>query len=110
MPIPRSPNGTGHTRPQPGRDRPGMGGRDQSERPVAINWNRWSQSAGTHTLNDRLILTTSARPPSRRSTLDQIRSGEIGLPKVSGWRQGAKSPLRAFGSSVTLGAFAARWL
>jgi hypothetical protein len=26
---------------------PGMGGRDQSERLVAINWNRWSQSAGT---------------------------------------------------------------
>lgn len=23
-----------------------MGGRDQSERLVAINWNRWSQSAG----------------------------------------------------------------
>ena len=26
-----------------------MGGRDQSERPVAINWNRWSQSADTRT-------------------------------------------------------------
>ena len=26
---------------------PGMGGRDQSERLVAINWNQWSQSAGT---------------------------------------------------------------
>jgi hypothetical protein len=45
MPIRRSPNGAGHTRPQPRS--PGMGGRDQSERPVAINWNRWSQSAGT---------------------------------------------------------------
>jgi putative SOS response-associated peptidase YedK len=27
-----------------------MGGRDQSERLVAINWNRWSQSAGARTL------------------------------------------------------------
>jgi hypothetical protein len=41
---------------------PGMGGRDQSERPVAINWNRWSQSAGTrsvrlaHGQGDRFII------------------------------------------------------
>ncbi len=27
-----------------------MGGRDQSERLVAINWNRWSQSVGARTL------------------------------------------------------------
>jgi hypothetical protein len=33
MPIRRSPNGVGHTRPQPGRDR--------SERVVPINRNRW---------------------------------------------------------------------
>jgi hypothetical protein len=36
MLIRRSPDGAGHTRPQPGRD--------QSERLVAINRNRWSQS------------------------------------------------------------------
>ena len=38
MPIRRSPNGAGHTRPQPGRDRP--------EWVVAINRNAWSQSIG----------------------------------------------------------------
>ena len=38
MPLRGSPNGAGHTRPQPGRDRP--------EQVVAINRNRWSQSAG----------------------------------------------------------------
>jgi hypothetical protein len=38
MPIRRSPNGTGYTRPQPGRDR--------SEQVVAINRNAWSQSIG----------------------------------------------------------------
>ena len=39
MPLRRSPNGAGHTRPQPGRDRP--------EQVVAINRNAWSQSIGT---------------------------------------------------------------
>jgi hypothetical protein len=39
MLIRRSPNGAGHTRPQPGRDR--------SEQVVAINRNAWSQSIGT---------------------------------------------------------------
>jgi hypothetical protein len=38
MPIRRSPNEAGHTRPQPGRDR--------SEQVVAINRNAWSQSIG----------------------------------------------------------------
>ena len=38
MPIRRSPNGAGYTRPQPGRDRP--------EWVVAINRNAWSQSIG----------------------------------------------------------------
>ena len=38
MPIRRSPNGAGHTRPQPGRDRP--------EWVVAINRNARSQSIG----------------------------------------------------------------
>jgi hypothetical protein len=38
MLIRRSPNGAGHTRPQPGRDR--------SEQVVAINRNAWSQSIG----------------------------------------------------------------
>jgi hypothetical protein len=38
MPIRRSPNGVGYTRPQPGRDRP--------EWVVAINRNAWSQSIG----------------------------------------------------------------
>ena len=38
MPLRGSPNGATHTRPQPGRDR--------SEQVVAINRNRWSQSAG----------------------------------------------------------------
>jgi hypothetical protein len=38
MPIRRSPNGAGYTRPQPGRDR--------SEQVVAIDRNRWSQSIG----------------------------------------------------------------
>ena len=38
MPIRRSPNGAGHTRPQPGRDRP--------EWEVAINRNARSQSIG----------------------------------------------------------------
>src|SRR5665647_3849501 len=36
MPIRRSPNGAGYTRPQPGRDRP--------EWVVAINRNAWLQS------------------------------------------------------------------
>jgi hypothetical protein len=36
MPIRRSPNGAGYTRPQPGRDPP--------EWVVAINRNGWSQS------------------------------------------------------------------
>ena len=39
MPIRRSPNGAGHVRPQPGRNRP--------EWVVAINRNAWSQSVGT---------------------------------------------------------------
>jgi hypothetical protein len=39
MPIRRSPNGAGHTRPHPGRD--------QSESVVAINRNQWSRSVGT---------------------------------------------------------------
>jgi hypothetical protein len=38
MPIRRSPNSAGHTRPQPGRDPP--------EWVVAINRNAWSQSIG----------------------------------------------------------------
>src|ERR1700730_15246346 len=38
MPIRRSPNGAGYTRPQPGRD--------QSEQVVAINRKAWSQSIG----------------------------------------------------------------
>ena len=42
MPLRGSPNGAGHTRPQPGRDR--------SEQVVAINRNRWSQSAGMRTM------------------------------------------------------------
>ena len=31
-----------------------MGGRDQPERPVAINRNRWSQSAGTRRIEFRV--------------------------------------------------------
>ena len=38
MPLRGSPNGASYTRPQPGRHR--------SEQVVAINRNRWSQSAG----------------------------------------------------------------
>ena len=44
MPIRRSPNGARHVRPL--SQSPGTGGRDQSERLVAISWNRWSQSPG----------------------------------------------------------------
>jgi hypothetical protein len=50
MPIRGSPNGAHHP-PSTGWSRsPGMGGRDQSERLVAINRNRWSQSAGARRL------------------------------------------------------------
>ena len=47
MPIRRSPNGAGYTPSTAWSRSPGMGGRDQSERLVAINRNQWSQSAGT---------------------------------------------------------------
>ena len=49
MPIRRSPNGARHTPPQTDPDwsrSPATGGRDQSERLVAINRNQWSQSPG----------------------------------------------------------------
>ena len=51
MPIRRSPNGAGHSRPQPGRDRP--------EQVVAINRNAWSQSIGISGRNQ------PARAPTR---------------------------------------------
>jgi hypothetical protein len=47
MPIRRSPNEAGHTRPQPGRDR--------SEQVVAINRNAWSQSAGARNYQKNFI-------------------------------------------------------
>ena len=49
MPIRGSPNGARHPRPQAGGDRPGIGGRDQSKRMVAINWDSWSRSPGART-------------------------------------------------------------
>src|SRR5258705_8835994 len=49
MPIRRSPNGAGYSPSTAWSRSPGMGGRNQSERLVAINRNRWSQSAGTPT-------------------------------------------------------------
>jgi hypothetical protein len=63
MPIRRSPNGARHTPPQTGPDRsrsPGIAGRDQSERLVAIKWNQWSQSIGITGRNQpvRAILNT----------------------------------------------------
>jgi hypothetical protein len=55
MPIRRSPNGAGYTRPQPGRDRP--------EWVVAINRNAWSQSIGT-----------SGRNQSERARIVMLRA------------------------------------
>ena len=46
MPIRRSPNGAGYTPSTAWSRSPGMGGRDQSERLVAISRNAWSQSIG----------------------------------------------------------------
>jgi hypothetical protein len=46
MPIRGSPNGARHSGPQGWSRSPGMGGRDQSERLVAINRNSWSRSPG----------------------------------------------------------------
>ena len=55
MPIRRSPNGAGHTRPQPGRDRP--------EWVVAINRNARSQSIGIGGRNQPVrAVCSSARP------------------------------------------------
>jgi hypothetical protein len=51
MPIRRSPNGTGYTRPQPGRDR--------SEQVVAINRNAWSQSIGISGRNQPVRASSS---------------------------------------------------
>jgi hypothetical protein len=56
MLIRRSPNGAGHTRPQPGRDRP--------EWVVAINRNAWSQSIGIGGRNQpvRAAMAFTAHP------------------------------------------------
>ena len=53
MPIRRSPNGAGYSPSTAWSRSPGLGGRNQSERLVAINRNRWSQSAGTPNLAQR---------------------------------------------------------
>jgi hypothetical protein len=58
IPIRRSPNGAGDTRPQPGRDRP--------ERAVAINRNAWSQSIGIGGRNQPVRAVRAARTWIRR--------------------------------------------
>jgi hypothetical protein len=54
MPIRRSPNGAGYTRPQPGRDRP--------EWAVAINRNARSQSIGIGGRNQPVRATSGPEP------------------------------------------------
>jgi hypothetical protein len=58
MPIRRSPNGAGHTRPQPGRDHP--------EWVVAINRNDRSQSIGNSGRNPPVRALPSSSPRSPR--------------------------------------------
>ena len=69
MPIRRSPNGAGHSRPQPGRDRP--------EQVVAINRNAWSQSIGISGRNQpvrtRPQHCATFRIDGHRSVMDPLR-------------------------------------
>ena len=73
MPLRGSPNGASYTRPQPGRHR--------SEQVVAINRNRWSQSAGMRNLSRKIA------PTYRRAVLSgSVKSArvlEIGYRKSS---------------------------
>jgi hypothetical protein len=73
MPIRRSPNGAGYTRPQPGRDR--------SEWMVAINRNQWSQSIviGGRDRSVRPVAGTTLYDNARRACHKsrQIRRVEV---------------------------------
>jgi hypothetical protein len=73
MPIRRSPNGAGYTRPQPGRDRP--------EWVVAINRNQWSQSIviGGRDRSVRPVAGTTLYDNARRACHKsrQIRRVEV---------------------------------
>jgi hypothetical protein len=71
MPIRRSPNEAGHTRPQPGCD--------QSEQVVAINRNAWSQSIGI-----------SGRNQPVRAVYDAALNGRTDEPDPRRRRQGEK--------------------
>jgi hypothetical protein len=93
LPIRRSLNGVCRTRPQPGRDHPEWVVANQSERMVAINRNRWSQSAGAPTQRvgqsagwyksfpriDRLaaIFRLDIPPARSRSTSRILRTGNL---------------------------------
>ena len=92
MPIRRSPNGAGHTRPQPGRDRP--------EWVVAINRNAWSQSIGIGGRNQPVragALRTQSTPPVRPARnwirLSVLRS-QNGCSRYCGDRHWARVGLR----------------
>jgi hypothetical protein len=63
MPIRGSPNGA-RSPPSTGWSRsPGTGGRDQSERLVAINRNSWSRSSGARTGADANLQDGPADSP-----------------------------------------------
>ena len=71
-----------------------MGGRDQSERPVAISWNGWSQSPGALNQGDlsnpKLVRRQLPDPNTGGqrgldTSLDQInvRTGQLRLPAAA---------------------------
>jgi len=93
MLIRRSPNGAGHTRPQPGRDR--------SEQVVAINRNAWSQSIGIGGRNQPVRAPWEScgreagfnerahgEPPFLVHSHMQISGGLVHLGTVGGVRMG----------------------
>jgi len=57
-----------------------MGGRDQSERLVAINRNRWSQSVGAPTLG---VVMPSNHPLARRKELEDEYREDVDLYKLA---------------------------
>ena len=69
-----------------------MGGRDQSERLVAISWNTWAQSPGARRLVSSALLWMHLAIRSMDQTTYPELAGPKDLPEAEALRDAARLP------------------